>query len=148
MTQQQKELYIVNNFKYFPQNTLMLVQEKLTTVPDDKAVFLQTVEYKNPTTILVLSIFFGHLGVDRFILKDLQMGFLKLFTWLIPYASYLILSLLYYSSINANFELIWIPYVLLSLFSLANLVLTVIDWFTIQKKVRLENFNKLMRFEI
>ena len=113
MTQQQKDLYIINNARYFPQNTLMLVQEKINSVPDDKSLFLQTIEYKNPTTFLILSIFFGQLGVDRFIFKDLQMGFLKLFTWLIPYASYLIISLLYYSSVNANFDLIWIPCVIL-----------------------------------
>ena len=148
MTQQEIDMYIINNAKYFPQKALKLVQEKLNSIPDEKKLFLQTIEYKNPTTMLILSIFFGHLGVDRFIMKETPMGLLKLFLWLIPYVSYIIFPILYYSSAQVSFELIWIPCVILSLFSIANLVLTAIDWFTIQKKVCLDNFNKLMQFEI
>lgn len=37
-------------------------------------------EKKDPTTVLVLSVLFGTLGVDRFMLGDTGMGLLKLFT--------------------------------------------------------------------
>lgn len=37
-------------------------------------------EKKDPTTVLILSVLFGTLGVDRFMLGDMGMGLLKLFT--------------------------------------------------------------------
>ncbi|MBS6476041.1 MAG: TM2 domain-containing protein [Clostridiales bacterium] len=37
-------------------------------------------ELKDPTTLLLISIFLGSLGVDRFMLGDTGMGILKLLT--------------------------------------------------------------------
>ena len=37
-------------------------------------------EKKDPNTILILSVLFGYLGVDRFMLGDMGMGLLKLLT--------------------------------------------------------------------
>ena len=41
---------------------------------------VSTVEMKDPTTILLISIFLGGLGIDRFMLGDTGMGVLKLLT--------------------------------------------------------------------
>jgi TM2 domain-containing membrane protein YozV len=41
---------------------------------------VSTVELKDPTTILLVSIFLGGLGIDRFMLGDTGMGILKLLT--------------------------------------------------------------------
>lgn len=41
---------------------------------------VSTVELKDPTTILLVSIFLGTLGIDRFMLGDTGMGILKLLT--------------------------------------------------------------------
>lgn len=41
---------------------------------------VSTVELKDPTTILLVSIFLGSLGIDRFMLGDTGMGILKLLT--------------------------------------------------------------------
>ena len=43
-------------------------------------MMVSTVEMKDPTTILLLSIFLGGLGIDRFMLGDTGMGVLKLLT--------------------------------------------------------------------
>lgn len=57
---------------------------------------------------MIISIFLGTLGVDRFMLGDIGMGILKLLT-----------------------------------VRLCG-VLTIIDWFTIQKRVREQNWSNLM----
>ena len=41
---------------------------------------ISTVELKDPTTMLLISIFLGEIGVDRFMLGDVGMGILKLLT--------------------------------------------------------------------
>ena len=47
-----------------------------------KLLFLtvQACELKDPTTLLLVSIFLGALGIDRFMLGDTGMGVLKLLT--------------------------------------------------------------------
>lgn len=52
----------------------------LENAPDDKFSALSCVEMKSPTTILILSIFFGSLGVDRFLIGDVGLGLGKLLT--------------------------------------------------------------------
>ena len=47
---------------------------------ESKFTMVSTVELKDPTTILLVSIFLGSLGIDRFMLGDTGMGILKLLT--------------------------------------------------------------------
>ena len=41
---------------------------------------ISAVEFKDPTTLLLVSIFVGVLGIDRFMLGEIGMGVLKLLT--------------------------------------------------------------------
>lgn len=43
-------------------------------------MMLSTIDLKDPTTLLLISIFLGSLGIDRFMLGDIGMGVLKLLT--------------------------------------------------------------------
>ncbi len=47
---------------------------------ESKFSMISTIEMKDPTTILLVSIFLGGLGIDRFMLGDTGMGILKLLT--------------------------------------------------------------------
>ena len=49
---------------------------------DERAAFLMACDQdsKDPTTILVISLFLGGLGIDRFVLGQTVLGLLKLFT--------------------------------------------------------------------
>ena len=140
-------MFIVTNAKYFPSNMLPLVAEKLDSVPEDRTLLLQTIEYKNPTTLLILSLFFGNFGVDRFLLKDTVRGVVKLVTWLIPFLLIFITSFVVtltdYEPANLLF-----PIILASFLRITNLVLCVIDWFVIQKETRLFNYKTFTEFKL
>ena len=58
----------------------MYIKEKLLAMDESKFSMISTVELKDPTTILLISIFLGALGIDRFMLGDTGMGILKLLT--------------------------------------------------------------------
>ena len=47
---------------------------------ETKFSLVTAVEYKDPTTLLLVSIFLGTLGIDRFMLGEIGMGVLKLLT--------------------------------------------------------------------
>ena len=80
MDQQRVDMYIMTNQKYFPAEKIMFLKEKLRMADENKFSFVSTVELKDPTTLLLVSIFLGGLGIDRFMIGDTGMGVLKLLT--------------------------------------------------------------------
>lgn len=75
---------------------------------EEKFSLISTIEMKEPTTLLLVSIFLGTLGIDRFMLGDTGMGILKLLT------------------------------------AGCCGILTIVDWFTVSKRTKDLNFNKVM----
>lgn len=109
MIEQSKvDMFFMTNAKYFPEEKVVYLKEKLRTMDDEKFSLVSTIELKDPTTLLLVSIFLGTLGIDRFMLGDTGMGILKLLT------------------------------------AGCCGVLTIVDWFTISKKTKEANFNKMM----
>ena len=80
LDQQKIDLYIMTNQKYFPEEKIVYLKDKLRTMDEEKFSLVSTVELKDPTTLLLISIFLGTLGIDRFMLGDTGMGILKLLT--------------------------------------------------------------------
>ncbi len=108
MEQQKVDMYIMSNQKYFPAEKVVYLKEKLMSMDESKFALLSSIEFKDPTTILLISLFLGGWGVDRFMVKDTGMGVLKLLTG-----------------------------------GLCG-ILTIIDWFSIQKRAKELNFNQVM----
>lgn len=108
MTQERVDMYVMTNQKYLPAEKIVFIKQKLLSVDEEKFNLVSAVEFKDPTTILLVSIFLGTLGIDRFMLGDIGMGILKLLT--------------------------------LGLCG----ILTIVDWFVVQKKTRELNYNNLM----
>ncbi len=108
MEQQKIDLFVMTNQKYFPAEKIVFLKEKLRTIDEEKFTLVSAIDFKEPTTLLLVSLFLGSLGIDRFMLGDTGMGILKLLT------------------------------------GGCCGILTIIDWFTITKKAKEVNFNKVM----
>ena len=80
VTQEKVDYFMMTNQKYFATEKAMYVREKLLALPDEQMALVTTVDLKDPTTMLLISLFLGSLGVDRFMLGDTGMGVLKLLT--------------------------------------------------------------------
>lgn len=74
------DLYLATNAKYFEPSVIPIIRSKLENADDSKFLALQAIELKDPTAFLIISIFFGSIGLDRFLLGDIGMGVLKLLT--------------------------------------------------------------------
>lgn len=105
---QKVDMFLMANQKYFPAEKMQFLREKLYAVNESRFFMLSAVELKDPTTMLLISIFLGGWGVDRFMLKETGMGVLKLLT------------------------------------GGCCGVLSIIDWFSVQKKTKEMNFKNLM----
>lgn len=80
----------------------------MKNIDEEHFALISAVEFKDPTTLLLVSIFLGGLGIDRFMLGDTGMGILKLLT----------------GGVCG--------------------ILSIVDWFNVQKKTKELNYNKLM----
>ena len=108
LDQNKIDMYIMTNQKYFPESKIVYLKDKLRTMDDEKFSLISTIEMKDPTTILLVSIFLGVLGIDRFMIGDTGMGILKLLT------------------------------------GGCCGILALVDWFTISKKAKEVNYNKVI----
>lgn len=80
MDSQKTDMYIMSNAKFFDSHQIPLIHERLLQLDDSKFLMLQAIGYKDPTTILIVSILAGHFGIDRFLLGDTGIGIAKLLT--------------------------------------------------------------------
>lgn len=108
MDQNRIDMYIMTNNKYFPEEKMVYLRDRLAAMDAQRFAMLSSVELKDPTTVMLLSLFLGEFGIDRFMIGDTGMGILKLLT------------------------------------GGCCGILYVIDWFTISKKTKECNFNKIM----
>lgn len=80
MDAQRVDMFVMTNQKYLPAEKIVFVKQKLMEADESKFALVSAVDFKDPTTILLVSIFLGVLGIDRFMLGDTGMGVLKLLT--------------------------------------------------------------------
>ena len=74
------DLFIVSKGDMFPPEQLPYIRERLLNLPDEKVNMIYSVEYKDPTISLVLSLILGLYGIDRFFIGDIGIGIGKLLT--------------------------------------------------------------------
>ena len=108
VSKEKVDQFVMLNQKYFPAEKIMFLKEKLYKVEESKFAMVSCIEFKDPTTILLISLFLGGFGVDRFMLNDTGVGVLKLLT------------------------------------GGCCMILTIMDWFSCQKKAKELNFNNVM----
>ena len=80
MEQQKIEMFIMSQGSNLPAEKLPYIRERLQEVDDSKWSMILSIHFKNPILVLMLSIFLGYYGVDRFYLGDTGMGVGKLLT--------------------------------------------------------------------
>lgn len=80
MDSQKLDFYFSSNAKYFSPVQMQQLREKMTNMDDAKFAAIPAIELKDPSEMLLFSIFLGELGVDRFIFGNTGMGVLKLLT--------------------------------------------------------------------
>ncbi|MCL2510578.1 MAG: TM2 domain-containing protein [Bacteroidales bacterium] len=80
MDAQKVDLFLMMNSKFFEGYQIPQIRETLLQVDDSKWVMLQSMSFTDPVLSLIVSLFGGSLGIDRFILGDTGLGVAKLLT--------------------------------------------------------------------
>ena len=80
MEQQKVDMFMMMNNKYFPESQIPFIRERLLAADDNKASMLHALQFKDPTISLIISLFIGGWGIDRFYIGDTGLGIGKLVT--------------------------------------------------------------------
>lgn len=74
------DLFLISNSKNFDSNQLMVLRDQIKDLDDSRWPVLQSMHFKDPVISLIISLFFGQLGIDRFLIGDVGLGVIKLLT--------------------------------------------------------------------
>ena len=80
MDAQKVDMFIMANGKFFESHHVIQIRDRLLQVDDSKWGMIQTLQFKDPTTSLIVSLLGGSLGIDRFLIGDTGLGVGKLLT--------------------------------------------------------------------
>lgn len=80
MDSQKVDMYIMSNAKFFEGHHINGIRERLLALDDSKWAMISSIQLKDPTTSLIVSILAGSLGIDRFMIGDTGIGIGKLLT--------------------------------------------------------------------
>ncbi|MCL3781445.1 TM2 domain-containing protein [Prolixibacteraceae bacterium JC049] len=80
METQKVDMFIMTNGKFFESHQVAQIRERLIELDDSKWSLIQTLQFKDPTTSLIVSLLGGGLGIDRFMIGDTGIGVGKLLT--------------------------------------------------------------------
>lgn len=61
-----------------PSDSAYTFRQRLASLPDSAAPYFYSVPLHDTTTVIIVSVFLGGLGIDRFIIGDVGMGIAKL----------------------------------------------------------------------
>ncbi len=80
MDAQKVDMFMMANVKFFESHQINAIRDRLLALDDSRWAMISTIQLKDPTTILIISILAGSLGIDRFMIGDTGMGVGKLIT--------------------------------------------------------------------
>ena len=72
--------WLAINAKYFPTEQVQYIRQRLEALPEQQLSPLYSISFQDPTMMLVISLFGGSLGIDRFMLGQVGLGIGKLLT--------------------------------------------------------------------
>ena len=80
MDANQIDQFLALNSENLPEERLNEIRELLASADDNKVNLLNATPLKGKTMMLLISVFLGSYGIDRFMLGDTTMGVIKLLT--------------------------------------------------------------------
>jgi TM2 domain-containing membrane protein YozV len=80
MEEQKVDMFIMSNGKFFDGHQMPQIRARLLSMDNSKWGIIQMLQFKDPTTSLIVSLLAGTLGIDRFLIGDTGLGIGKLLT--------------------------------------------------------------------
>ena len=136
MEQSKVDMFILNKSTLFPSPLVLYIREQMLKMEDEEWHKVSTVQFRNPTVAMLLSLGCGVYGADRFYLGDWLLGCLKLLSTIILVATIVVIDFMNIDS--------WFAVLFMVLFIGIVVLWYFIDIFLVTKKTKELNYNKLL----
>ncbi|MCH5150635.1 MAG: NINE protein [Spirochaetales bacterium] len=128
-----KMSFFSQNKYYFPNDSIGAILKAFNKLSEANLIALiSSCKFKNPNTMLVVSIVLGWLGIDRFMIGSIGMGILKLLCSII---------VIFATDENISENIFMLAYIAF----IIRIILWIIDIFVIKKATREKNLEILAR---
>lgn len=74
------DFFLMTHARYFQGQHINYVRERLLKLEESKWPLIYTLDFKDPSTIQIVSLMAGGFGIDRFMIGDTGLGVAKLLT--------------------------------------------------------------------
>jgi TM2 domain-containing membrane protein YozV len=74
------DMFMMINNNNLPTMSLPSIRQQLLALPEARSGQLHSLQFKSPTTAIIISVLIGQLGIDRFYIGDTGLGIAKLLT--------------------------------------------------------------------
>ena len=81
MREDEVNMYLMTNKEFLPEENLPYLRQRLLDMHPQQFANISLLQFKSPTTLVMISFFLGELGVDRFMLGQMGAGIGKLLTF-------------------------------------------------------------------
>ena len=75
------DLWMMTNSKFFPEEKMPYIRDKVAALPPERIDQLYALNLKDPTTLTIVSVLLGEFGIDRFMVGDIGLCVAKLLTF-------------------------------------------------------------------
>ena len=139
--------FLMINREYFRPEDLIIIKSKLLDSKMNINNLTYSVKFINPTTTFIISLFLGHLGIDRFMIGDVKLGMLKLFLF-IPIIPFIFATLATILQSNAVLMLFYASISFMPFMWLFAFAFWLFDVCTIKNSVKLKNAELLNKYTL
>ena len=80
MDAQKVDMFMMTNAKFFESHQVYNIRNVLLELDESKWIYISSIQFKDPTNMLIVSILAGAWGIDRFLIGDTGIGIGKLLT--------------------------------------------------------------------
>ncbi|MDL2225957.1 TM2 domain-containing protein [Eubacteriales bacterium OttesenSCG-928-M02] len=141
------DFFLATNAKLFPQDRILFMKEALENMAparrEECLLALQSISYQNPTMLTIMAVILGRFGVDRFMLREIGMGMVKL---VLTLASLVLVGVTtYYQTVDPLYYYYVMAQGMLSAQLIVSGIVSIlwlVDIFKMGKKARQKNFEK------
>ncbi|QQS49949.1 MAG: TM2 domain-containing protein [Bacteroidota bacterium] len=74
------DMFLMTHSKFFESYQIPAIRERMLAADDSRFTMLHSAGFKDPTISIIVSLFAGTFGIDRFIIGDTGLGVAKLLT--------------------------------------------------------------------